>query len=110
MWPFRRKSKYPSSMERGLEKDKAAMQYRTSRILLIAFQTEKSFLDAEELADKWLVQTVMVAVGDDDPQVKFIPHPIWDDEWMLHRSAFDTREEAFDYVATSGGSLLVPRD
>ena len=36
----------------------------------------------------------------------FIPHPLWDDEWLMTRSSYPTREQAEAYINRVGGKLL----
>lgn len=112
MWTFRRKSKpvQIGNPEKGL--DRSALAYRLVRIREIAEMTEKSVPAAAELADRWVINMATAAYGLPDgrmsePEVRFIPHPIWDDEWLMTRNGFPTREEAIAYVASVGGELLV---
>jgi hypothetical protein len=110
MWPFNRKRKRkvagnPEAVpEDGLDVD--SRRYRQERIAIIATHTEKSIEDATLLADSWIVHMCSVQVGDSEPETKFVPSPIWDDEWMMWRSGFTTREEALAEVQRVGGKLL----
>lgn len=105
MWPFKKKATDPVGMEKGL--DSYARSYRQQRIHEIARLTEKTYEDARVLADKWIVHTSYLTVGNDPEKLVYTPSPIWDDEWMLHRAMFDTEGEAREHVAERGGTLLV---
>jgi hypothetical protein len=86
--------------------ERVAQHYREFRIREIAEATQKSYADASALADRWIVHMCTVQVGDDAPEIRFIPSPIWDDEWMMSRNGFPTREEALAEVQRVGGKLL----
>ena len=51
--------------------------------------------------DQWTVAEIRA-----DGEVAFIPHPLWDNEWLLSRSHFSTREAALAEVARVGGVLI----
>lgn len=105
MWPFKRnKTEVLGNPEPGL--DAYAAEYRLHRIGEIATLTEKSREDAAQLADMWLVQSVQITAGPGSATQSYIPHPIWDDEWLLARSGFEDRSAAIEYVREVGGELL----
>ena len=105
MWLFNRKPPVLGNPERGL--DRYAAAYRLHRIAEIAALTEKSQADAALLADRWIVQTISMRVGDGPDTAAYVPHPVWDDEWLLSRQQFSEREAAVAYVFSIGGELLV---
>lgn len=86
--------------------DPVTQKYREFRIREIAEATHKSYEDAEALADRWIIHMASVRIDASEPEIQFIPSPVWDDEWMLSRNGFDTREEALAEVRRVGGKLL----
>lgn len=107
MWPFKRRRKPElidaGGMEPGL--DKWSREYRQQRIREIAEATDSSLAEATTLADKWFIRTLQVQIGDEPMKIQYCPCPVWDDEWMW-RACFDTREEAYEHIASKRGSLL----
>ena len=108
MWPFKKpKRRSPARLgnpEPGLDPHAAA--YRLHRIDEIASRTSQTREDAADLADMWLIQTAHVSVAHGPMELVFIPHPIWDDEWLLARTYFKTRSDAIAHVVERGGELL----
>lgn len=113
MWPFKRKALPPmpsensSSESSGEQLSLSEAAYRRQRIQEIAALTEKSLPDAEDLADRWIIHH---CIPGEDGAPCYIPHPVWDNEWMLTRDGYQTREEAQEHVVRVGGLFLVPRE
>ncbi len=116
MWnPFRRIKKHsePEYIETGIPEpglDKWGRDYRRQRIREIAVMTEKSIEDATKLADRWFIRTVQVQTGEHGcalgkAVVKYVPNPVWDDEWGF-RPMFDTRDEAMEHIIRKHGKML----
>lgn len=94
---------YIGGMEPDL--DEYALKYREERITEIMELAEKSRESATELADRWFIMTVNSSVGGEPSRKRYVPRPVWDDDWMW-RSMFDTREEALEHIASKKGKLL----
>lgn len=114
MWPFGGKAKSKRTLggvripKFPCEKlSRMAERYRVGRIMTIAELTEKSVAEAVQLADRWIIHMSDVPLGGmEDSRMQFIPSPVWDDEWLVSRQGFNTREEAIAEVRRVGGRLL----
>lgn len=86
--------------------DSSEAIYRIERIIEIAGVLEMSLADTAKRLDKWVIHEASGAVGDEAVVPQFIPTPLWDDEWLLTRSSFPTREQAEAYINRVGGELV----
>lgn len=104
IWPFTSKKnnipKPPAPLSRG----EAA--YRKERIEELSFRTGKTLQESALFMDQWLIHEVNSAVDGAELTVGYIPHPIWDDEWLMSRNSFSSYEEAEYEVIHNNGRLI----
>ncbi|URP22142.1 hypothetical protein SEA_BIG4_58 [Microbacterium phage Big4] len=89
--------------------DSSEKAYRIDRIKEIAGILDRPLAETAERLDVWVIREASGSVGDEPVMPMFIPHPLWDDEWLLTRSSYPTREQAEAHIHRVGGTLL-PED
>lgn len=82
--------------------DSSESIYRIEKIIEIAGIWDQTLAYTAERLDKWVIREVSQGEG---AIRQFIPHPLWDDEWLLTRSSFPTREQAEAFINRVGGEL-----
>lgn len=103
---FKRKKKDeipPAPYELGDSSEKA---YRIDKITEIAGILGRPLAETAERLDVWVIREASGSSGDGPILPQYIPHPLWDDEWLMTRSSYPTREQAEAYINRVGGKLL----
>lgn len=80
--------------------------YRVVRIQEIAEIWNQSLAYTAERLDQWVIHPITGSRGGDDLIELYIPRPLWDDEWLMTRDSYVTREQAEAHVASVGGRLV----
>lgn len=87
----------------GVRNDSDA-EYRRRRIAEITAKSTDLNPEAKkkqaQILDSWAIEKVLV-----NDSVSWLASPLWDDEAMMTRDTFPTRDDAIDYVAAIGGNL-----
>lgn len=84
-------------------------KHRAHRLFDMGFDEGSS---AAELMDSWDIVEMISTVGSGDDaltEIRYLPHPLWDDEAALHRKSYLSYEEAVSHVADLGGKLLAEK-
>ncbi len=92
------------------EQSKYDWGYRIERIIEIAEIWDQTLAYTASRVDKWVIRETTAQIGDDPETTRYIPTPLWDDEWMMTREWFLTREQAEAYVSRVGGTLIEQKD
>lgn len=67
---------------------------------------ERRMAEIVQHYDTWTISKVQQSTNGTDFDVVYVPHPLWDDEWMLARKMFDSYEEAMAEVTRNNGTIL----
>ena len=86
------------------ESDREYRHERISNLLNITGDNDREGM--KKLLDSWTIDTLEHSMSEDPrPKTVYLPRPLWDDEAILARDTFDTKEAAIKYVRDQGGAF-----
>lgn len=86
------------------ESDREYRHERISSLLDVTGDNDREGL--KKLLDSWTIDALEHSTSEDPrPKTVYLPRPLWDDEAILARDTFDTKETAIKYVRDQGGTF-----